>query len=692
MKTTAFLHFIRRPALLAACASLVGFSTSDTAAATEPTYDNYIDVAAGVSSRDLDKAAFQKGLQTSSNGSVGIEDLYLYKDLNDTTSMTLKGRAMAGDNDFLLDLTINREDVSYIKFGYKAYRVWFDGTGGYHTPTGYFKQLTDEAQHIDRGNLWFEAGFTPEDALNFVFRYDLFTRSGRKDSTSWGDTSLGRYVVPSFHKIEEKRHQATATLSQKRENDKWELGLRMDKGDYTNSRNINRRPGESTDRKVTEKEDRDYDLFQIRGLYTNQVTEQILLTTAVARTKIDTTLGGTRIAGGDYDAVYDPNFVNRQYRDEGFFDLTGHADMTQTVGTISAMYQVNKDWTVVPSLRFETVDTNSMAEFVETNFTSSRAPNNTELESESDKSWDTVSGTVEARYKGIENLALSFKAEWLNATGDLTEKEIDEPGTPAAAVTIDRDTNYDRTTQKYSVTANYYPMAGATLAVQYYFKARQNDSTSPRDSSVSSSDRYPAYITQQDFETNDFNARVSYRVSPTIRSVTRYDYQKSTIRSAEVGLNFAESAKMTSHIVAETLTINPTNSWYMQAMVNYVWDQLTTPASLQTGAALHQVTNSDANYMNLGLSSGFVLDDSSDLYIDYNHYRAINDFTDNWANSVAYGTKARTHQAGVTWFKRLSSRTAVTLRYAYAKGDDSVFAGLNDYEAHLLYGKVQYRF
>lgn len=695
MNTTAFHSSIGRSALLLAW---VGFASAATAAET---YENHIDLSGSYSDVSGHEAGYQKKFQSNSGGSGGIEDLFYTNTLSNDATLTLKGRALAGDNDYLLDLAITKDDLGYLKLGYSEYRVWFDGMGGYHPANGFSMSLYNEDLHLDRGNFWFEAGYTPADKINFVLRYDLFTRKGTKDSTAWGDTGLAinssntRALLPSFYKIDEKRHQITATLSQKRVDDKWELGVRYDNGDYTNSRNERRRAGEGTsDKVITHKEGRDYDLFMIRGSYVNKIHEQLTVTTAVSRTKFDTTISGTRIFGADYDPVYDPNYANRAYRDEGILDLSGDTEMTQTLGVISALYQPNQSWSIIPSLRMENIDWSSMAEFVETNFTNNTAklPDNTEIETTSDKSWKNIGESIEARYRGLENVSLNFKAEWVQADGDLTEELIDEPGTATQAVVIDRDTEFDRNSQKYSITTNWYPMAGTTLAVQYYYKGRENDYHSPRDSTVSTADRYPAYIANQDFETNDFNVRLTYRASPQVRLVTRYDYQKSKIFTQDVGGTFGQSADMTSHILAETVSYNPLDRWYILGSVNYVWDQLTTPAVGLTGTALNRVKNSDANYMNFTLSSGYAIDEGSDLYVDYSLYRAIGDYIDNSADSVAYGSKARTHQAGLTWFRRLDSRTALTVRYAYAKNDDDALGALADYEAHLLYAKVQYRF
>jgi len=700
MNTLSSSKHLRSPALLLAGAVLLSASTFAASKEKAPVYENYVDFSLGTALQDGDRAGFQKDLQVKKDGFAGIEDLFYTSSLNDSTTLKLRAHALTGNNDYLLDLQIDREDLGYLKFGYKEYRIFYDGSGGYFPTNGFISQLYDEDLAIDRGNLWFEAGFTKEDAINFVFRYDLFTREGMKDSTSWGDTGWAvstaslRGLLPSFWRIDEKRQQISATVSQRVKQQAWSLGVRVDKGDYTNSRNERRRLGEPQDRKVTQKEGQDYDLFQVRGMYENRISEQLMVTTAVARTTIDTVLSGSRIYGQSYDGVYDPAFLNRQQRDEGFYGLHGESEMKQTIATISALYRPTETVSIVPSLRFEKIDWSNKVDFEETNFGGGPAfaPINDEVEADSNKNWKTNSQSVEVRYVGIKNWTLNGKIDLSKSDGDLEESRILEPGTALQAISIDRETRFDRDIQKYSATANWYPQAGTTIAFQYYFKARQNDYRNGRDNTVSTADRYPAYIANQDFETSDFNVRVSKRLASNLRSVFRYDYQNSTIRTQDIGLTFDESAKMTSHIVSESLSWNPMARWYLQGSINVVWDTMRTPAVTLTGLAANLVKNSDANYVNFSLGSGYALDDDSDLYVDYNYYDSRNSYVDNSAVSIPFGSDSTSHMLSATWVRKLNAQTQLTLKYAFVDYDDNPYGVKSDYTAHMLYGKIQYRF
>ena len=719
MKTYSLLPTFRRPGVLLGAGLCLLASLLPAAEKKEPPLENYLDLSVGYITQSGDRPGFQKDQQFNKAGFGGIEALYLTKDLNDTTTMVLKGRALAGNSDYLLDLAITKNEVGYLKFGYKSFRTWYDGSGQFYPPNLLLVQLYDENLHLDRGNLWFEAGYVPADKLNFVFRYDLLTRKGKKDTLFLGDSALAvspvtvanRGVLPAFRTLDEKRHVLKATLSKKSEKVAWQIASTLDTAELDNSYNVRRRFNEpassstrnvSPDRVFTLKDGTETDLFAIRGTISTQINEKLAVNTAVSRTTIDTTLSGSRIVGngpGGYDPVFDATFTNRQSRDEGYLHLTGETQTKQTVATINAFYRPTEVWSIVPAFRFEKRTTLAESDFEETNNPPSSSNPTARLIQEeiavhSRNAWKLNAQSIDARYTGFKNWSLNFKVEFEQNTGDISEKQIVEPGI-LNTIRIERVGDFAIDSQKYSATANWYPKAGTTIAVQYYFKARQSDFGASLDNiavnTPTSGNRYPAFITDLDWETNDLNVRLSWKAARNLRLVTRYDYQHTNVRVQEAGLSFDEASDRVSHIWAQTATWNPLPRWYLQGNVNVTFETQRTPASTLTGNAASLVSNSDSNFTNLSVSSGYALDERTDVFVDYNYYKADN-YIDTSARSLAYGTKATKHNTSVTWNRKLDRRTSVTLKYAYAKNDDVPSGGFANYEAHMLYGKVQYRF
>ena len=122
------------------------------------------------------------------------------------------------------------------------------------------------------------------------------------------------------------------------------------------------------------------------------------------------------------------------------------------------------------------------------------------------------------------------------------------------------------------------------------------------------------------------------------------------------------------------------------AGVNVTFDQVATPA-IDTGI----VRNGDNNYANGNLSVGWAASDRDDLLFDFTHFDADN-FVDNSAVTMPYGANESRDTAGVTWTHRRTENLVYTFRYAYFDYKDRAAGTSRDYEAHQLYGKVQYRF
>jgi hypothetical protein len=198
-------------------------------------------------------------------------------------------------------------------------------------------------------------------------KYSHQFRDGKKDSTSWGDTTRTgpagnqRNIVPTFLDIDEGRDLIELDVTHKLGRTDFGVGARAEFSDNNNSRNIRRRPGQTTggtagssqDRFVTQKDDVETDLFSAHAFSETRFNEKVWLTTGYSYTTLDTDISGSRIYGADYDPIYDPTFDRRQQRDEGFLNLHGGSQMEQHVMNLNVMWKPRPYLTIVPSLRVE---------------------------------------------------------------------------------------------------------------------------------------------------------------------------------------------------------------------------------------------------------------------------------------------------------------------------------------------------
>jgi hypothetical protein len=672
------------------CALWATLLGSSALFAQEVTTRGTLALGAGGAFLDGDRPSFQQLIQHRKDGFGGIEEFQLSREAKDST-FKFNARVMPGDDVYRLVGRFERPDRVYIEAGFSKYRVWYDGSGGYFRPTGTEFSLANEDLSLTRGAVWAEIGAYTANKTLFKLRYERTTRDGTKSSTIWSDTNLvgsfgNRGIVPSFYDMDEVTDTFSidiGTTAEEGAATQWHIGARYAETKIDDRRHSRRRPFETADRIVTSRDETKTDLFATHGYYQRQVSEQFTVSAGALVTNVDSRIEGSRIYGQTYDPAFDPAYLRRQQRDEGFYALEGEAELKQTVLNLNAVYTPKKHWSIRPSLRFENLHQESVAEFMETNIGAGPAfaAILEEGEGEHKRKWNEFAESVEVRYVGVPNWTFAGKAEWIQGSGNLEELRV----LHHTIISIDRDSDTERRSQKYSLSSNWYVQPGLTLAAQYYFKGNMNDYRALRDNTLAGTgNRYPAYITNQDFETHDFNVRMSWRPAPLLSFVTRYDIQQSKINTGTADLAMQRSTSVKSHIVSQTATWNPTARLYLTGTVNLTYDQMNTP-----GIAF--VQHADNNYVNGSVGGGFALAKLDDIYVDYSWFRATN-FIDVSTRTLPYGLSQKQQALHLTWVHRQSDRLAYTMKYGYVTNRDGTWMGRNDFDAHVVYGKVQYKF
>jgi hypothetical protein len=677
-----------------------GTPTTETATEETPTeYTNWITLGIGGVSVDGDAAQFQQRHRVNEGFFGGIEELHWEPTINKDVTLKLDGRAITGAEDYLASVELSYRNVGYIKAGYRKFRTWYDGNGGFFPPDDLFFELYDNEFAIDRGSIWAELGLRVPKWPEITFRYEHQWRDGQKDSTSWGDTGLTglpgsnnlRNIVPTFLTIDETRDIFTLDLTHTISKTEVGLGLRYENQDNNNSRNVHRRPMEAQDRYFTQNDKLSADLFSVHAYQTTRLNDKLQFSAAYMFTTLESELGGSRIYGQSYDPIFDPVYRRRQQRDEGFLDLMGGSQLDQHVVTLNLAWRPSKDWVIIPAFRYEHNNLHSVSEALETNVASSGAAVTTApVTAESQRDYDSVTESIEARYTGFKNWNLYAKGEWMQE--DLTQTERDfELEEEIPFLLIGRDTDGEIRSQKYVIGANWYPQSQVNVGTQYYKKIHENhyDHTFDTTPNNTGGNRYPAFLRDHDFDLDDFNIRVTWRPNKAnVTFVSRYDFQRATIDTRGDFLRTVESADITAHILSETMTWNPLPRLYIQGSVHYVLNETDTPADQQAGALVQDMKN---NYWNGTVTIGYALGDKTDIQVNYFYYRA-DDYEDNSLVSQPYGSDAEENAVTVTLSHEFSKNIRGTLRYGFFNNRNETYGGRNDYDAHLLATSLQYRF
>jgi hypothetical protein len=680
-----------RRSVLTWCVISVATCLLRPVASGQVTISGTVAVAAGGALVEGDQPAFQQRFRQRKDGFAGLEEMSVTRTTNDWL-FRFDARFIEGNDDYKLAARWEKFDVLYVQASYQSFRTFYDGSGGRFLPRNLTLSWFDENLALDRSYFSFEIGTLVPQRPQWRLRYDRNTRDGTKNSLRWGESNLAgqpfvpRAFIPSYLLVDEERDIISAEVSESTDAASWNVGGRYERTKVHNQHVARRRLREPQDRFLTTNEGTDTDLFSGHGFYERIFHERLRASAGGMFTTIDTNITGSKIYGATPDAEYSPTFARRQVQDIGYFGLTGGARMKQYIGNLNVVYQPAKYWIVRPGLKYEHLRKDSGENHTDTDVGGGAAARAIldEIESASRDSWNEVTEELEIRYTRWANWTLDVRGQWNQGTGNLVEQSI---LLATRAPDIDRETEYERFGQRYIANATWYLRPGLTLGAQYNYRLKIADYDHRRDSSSNSTrsgNRYPAYIIDQDIESHDGNVRLSWRPRSMLSFVSRYAYQRSTVTTSFDGLGEIRNGVLTRHVFTQTATWNPTARLYLTGAVNLNYDQLAVPP--------HRFTfHSDNNYVSASLGAGYAVGKVTDLFVEANHYRADN-YTDNPAVTLPLNAGQTTQSAFFTWVRRQSDRLIYTAKYGYATNRDGTFGGLNDFNAHLFYAKVQYKF
>jgi hypothetical protein len=656
------------------------------------TYNNWVELGVGGFATHGNNASFQRQQQNTFGLFGGIEDLHYQGSPAKGTTFTIDGHSIFDSHDYLLNLDLTREKLGYLRFSASEFRTWYNGDGGFYPPTGAYYPLSPDALTLDRQTIAFEGGLTLDNLPKIVFKYTHSERNGEKDSTSWSMVhpvpGVTQGLSPSFYDLAERSDLFQLDVSHKIKATSFGAGLSYETGKLDDALKLDRYPGESFEQKITDRQNTSYDLFNVHALTETALRKNMTLSSGFAYSDLDNNFSGSRIYGSTFDVSYTPNPLQTDF---GYYNLSGNSRLHEYDVDLNLFYKPAAHLSIIPSVRVEYDDWNADSSGLETLLTATPQPFN----STGNRNVLDLRERLDLLYNGITNWVFYGRGEWTQGQGNLNENGGLVPmpfGTTAvgrAPVQLQSDDNY--LFQKYSAGARWYPSRSISTDVGGYYKINSYNYSFDLDSTPNNSfTRYPGYLVLQDFNTYDGHMRLTWRARPNLSFLTTYEFQHSTINTGPdpiSGLDEIESSKMTSHIIAEDITWTPWSRLYLSAGFNYVLSQTKTPASDVTQA----IINAQNNYWMLNFSSGFVIDDKTDLNVSYFYYLADN-YQDISAVGVPYGTGAEEHGVTATLTRRITKNIRWLLRYGFFHYQDPLFGGNRDFDAQMVYSSVQYRF
>ena len=654
-------------------------------------YDNWLELSTGglITQGNSSQAVQRERLNTGPFG--GIEDFHYQTEVAKKTTFTIDGRAIADNDDYKFGLKLEKEDLGYIRFYFENFRTWEAGDGGLSPVDRLSYQFPNNALGVDRGQVSLEAGYNKEGKPKVTFKYRHSYRNGQESTTVWGpihDSAANLYrVYPNVYDIDEASDSFQLDVQHHIKKTQVGLGMSFEFGKLNDAHELSFFPGEPVQQNVTDRQETTYDMFNVHASTETWFKEKYFLSTGFSFANLDNTFTGSRIYGDDFDVVYSSSYPANYF---GYYDLNGTAHKHEYVMNVNFMALPTRDFTITPSLRVQKEDWNANSSETVTGI--GAGSNLGAFNNDSGEDSIDVRERLEARYTGITNWVYTATADWTEGQGNLNENGgiTQVTGAPDGGNPINFRTDDSSLFQKYALNARWYPIRQATLDLGGYYKMNRYDYKFSQDISPSPGTGYPAFLTYQGFDTWDGNVRLTLRPLNKVTLISRYEYQDSTITTEPdpaSGLTEIDSSHMYSHIFGQNATWTPLNWLCLQAGFNYVVSTTETPASSITQSIL----NSQNNYWTVNFNSTFVLDEKTDLNIGYYYYRAA-DSQNGLLVGVPLGADTEEHSVTATLSRRITKNLRWNLRYAFTHYEDMASLGNYNFDAHVIFSSLQYRF
>jgi hypothetical protein len=697
-----------------------------------PRYDSYIKISGQAASISGDKSAFQSRTQQIGDGGAGIEDLHLSKDYGKNTTVDIDGRALVGAEDYLGQVKVSKNEVGSVEMGYKRFRTFYDGVGGFFPLSNQWMPLANEDLHIDRSKFWVTANLTLPNAPVFTLRYTNELRSGRKDSTIWGSSdytglpftvapnpvSPVRKGAPSFINIGE-RHQRL-DLTMKHTVGKTELVVTLfgDETKNLDTRYVTNFPGEVIPWSIASLASAAQPAAKAALAPTNWNNQVAIAQSDGMATKSSGLLLETDTAissqlslkvSGIYEMVNnditgDRPLVTSTPTSTGVVlvttnnnqNLVGGAHIKEATGSIALDYHPMATLAVKLGLRAgnEYVRGTSSYNALAASGTPAVTVASTPRFSYGRLHQNSQTPVLDVRYTGIKDLALYFSGSKRNVNGVDGNSSAFNPLTAASGTVAYNNVGEDH--GDYTLGANWKQSAMLSLRAELFTKAHKDDYTGY---GVTVGDYYLL-----DSQVDGYKLTAIVKPSPMVGFTTRFVSQRSKMKVTGFLPTYPafDSLNGKNYSFSETIDYVPSKLCYVQLNGTVVYNVISTiypRAGITVATATNNaydtnrvLQNSDNNYVTGSFLTGFVVDKATDAQIQVNLYHATNGNPILAPLTQPFGVSVKDVSYTVGVKHKMSDKWIGIAKVGYFESTNDTLGGFANFHGPLAFVSVEHAF
>ena len=722
-----FSTLVRRASLLAGAAlALTAVQTRGTektaTADAFPNFESYIKISGKAASVTGDENAFQNRTQLPRNGGGGIEDLHYVKEVSKDTTMEINGHALAGAEDYLAQFNIAKNEFGSVDFGYKSFRTFYDGVGGFFPTNRQWMPLTQRQLNLDRGKLWVDATLALPNIPVFTLRYSRETRDGQKDSTIWGDTdftsmpnnvppiSQVRKLVPSYIDVNERTERIELSVKHTLEKTSFQLTLLGEDTKNHDTRYVTRFPGEAkpfptpASTVLLPAVNMNNQIIQQQADGLESRTSGAMLTTETPLTDKLTLRAGASVQLVTSDFTGDRPLITSTPTSTGvvpittytFQGLTGGSHIRITTGNISLTYAATPALSVKFALKGEgeKIRGNSAYNVVAASGTPATTLTTTPRVDWANITQNTKTPELDVRYTGFKDFALYANGSLRQVRGVENTTSSYNPLTATNGTLAMNNVFVDY--GNYTLGADWRSSGFLTLRTELFSKNHQTESVGFGTGSILGD----YYMLDNKF--TGVKATVVLKPSPEFTSTTRFIYQHGKMRVTGFLPTFPayDSCDDKNQNISETIDWTPNSQFYAQASLNVVLNTIgtvypragTAPAtSTNIAWDVNQVLqNSENDYVTATILLGTVASKADDVQFQVNYYRADNGNAFLATRTLPYGVVAKDVSVTVGVKHKFSDRMIGNLKVGYLDSVNDTTGGNTNFRGPLGYISLEY--
>jgi hypothetical protein len=721
--------------LIGAGAILVGagqLSAQDKPASNAdafPTYDSYIQISGQEPWITGDRAAFAQRSDLPNTGTGGIESLNYSKDLSDSTTLLVNGRFLGGSDDYLASLNLTDSSIGTVDVGYKRFRTFYDGVGGFFPLADQFQAFSPESLHVDRSTFWVDTKLARPNAPVFTLSFHDEIRTGMKDSTEWAPevnplavvvaralvgTALPTNtpeVAPNVMTLDEHHDILSASMVLTAGKTTETLKATIDTVNNADGREYVKYPNSAViaDPAVTVQDDLETirsTSFRLLNQTETKFSDQFAADVGLTYSQLSSANGGFWITPA-YSAT-----ANAIYPAETAANIYGGSKFSDYIGNASLKYTPTKSWLADLAFRDEYNVTASNGGFTTTTLAAGATSTaSTKVTVADDLTYShfiehVATPELSLEYLGFDRLSLygSFDdrvdhgdQHWINPYAAVTTTgmtgTVTTAGAPIGSVFFQ---DADQNNQDAKLGANWNAAKVLTIRAEIFRKDHQNQFIGSND--IIGTASYGAlYVTGYTF--TGVKLSVILKPSPTLTFSTRYQPQQGMVSvtgNAVTGGsgNEVTSGKVSGQMISETVDYTPSPQIYLQGNANVVYNYIQTAYPVVVVSATTNIPtpiqNADNNYITTSGLCGFVLDKTTDAQI-----QAIWSKANNYNPQIApggqpYGASFLEESVTAGLKHKFSSRMMADGKVGYLRLTDDTTGGFTNYRGPLVYISFTY--